>query len=53
MTRVELDPGEDCFTGRCGSIGERRGSIVGGSKGGGPVEGTGGIGIARVHLVSQ
>merc|ERR1711913_249829 len=32
MTRVELDPGKDSFTSRCGSIGERRGSIVGVSK---------------------
>ena len=55
MARVELDPGKDSFTGSwCGSIGERGGSIVGSSKGGGLVEGTGGIGIDRVHhLVSQ
>ena len=54
MTGVELNPGQDSFPGsRCGSIGKRRGSIVGGSKGAGVVEGTGGISIAGEHLGSQ
>ena len=54
MTGVELNPGKDSFPGsRCGSIGKRRGSIVGGSKGAGVVEGTGGISIAGEHLGSQ
>ena len=54
MGRVKLNSGEDSFAGsRCGSIGKRRGSIVGGSKGAGVVEGTGGISIAGEHLGSQ
>ena len=52
MPGVESNPGEDSFTstGRCGSILKRRGSVVGSSKGGRVVEGTGGISIAGEHL---
>ena len=60
MARVEFDRGEEAFTvgkrssigNRSSSIGKRRGSIVGSSKGGRVVEGiAGSVGIAWMHLV--
>ena len=55
MPGVESNPGEDSFTstGRCGSILKRRGSVVGSSKGGRVVEGTGGISISVEHLATS